>query len=327
VHDEPEVGLVVAHAQRAGRDDGLQVVGEQALLDGDPPLAVDFAAVGRGGDAVRRQPARHELGVALGERVDDPRAFEPRQPRRQPGQPVRATRQVDHLEAQARAPQRAAVGAQLARVAHAELVRNVGHHAVVRGGGRAEHGDAGGQPLEHLGQPTVVRAKVVAPIGDAVRLVDGEQADSLGEQRQHRLAELRVVQALGADEQQVDRVVGEQPADLLPRAAVGRVDRVRPDAQALDGGDLVAHQGQQRRDDQRRSRAALAQEGGGEEVHRRLAPAGALHAEHARAVLDQVADRLELMRAKAGVRPGQLGQQGGGPILERQGVHHTDTRA
>ena len=39
-----------------------------------------------------------------------------------------------------------------------------------------------------------------------MRLVDDEQADALDERRQHPLAELRVVEALGADEQQVDLV-------------------------------------------------------------------------------------------------------------------------
>ena len=87
-----------------------------------------------------------------------------------------------------------------------------------------------------------------------MRLVDDEQPDALGEQRQHRVAELRVVEPLGADQQQVDRVVGEQRADLLPRVAVRRVDRVRADPEPLGRGDLVAHQRQQRRDDQRRAR-------------------------------------------------------------------------
>jgi hypothetical protein len=131
-------------------------------------------------------------------------------------------------------------------VSDAQLVGDVGHHAVVGGGRGAQHGDAFGQALEHLRQPAVVRAEVVAPVGDAVRLVDHQQADALGEQRQHRLAELRVVQALGADEQEVDGVLREQRAHLLPRRPVGRVDRVGADAEPLGSGDLVSHQRQQR---------------------------------------------------------------------------------
>ena len=217
---------------------------------------LDLAAVGLGRDAVRRQPAGHEVGVALGERVDDPGALELRQPGREPGEPVGLGGQLDDLQPQAGAPERPAVRAQRRGrpAARAELLLDVGDHAVVRRRRRAQHRDAVGQPLEHLRQPAVVRAEVVAPVGDAVRLVDDQQPDPLGEQRQHRVAELRVVEPLRADEQQVDRVVGEQRADLVPRVAVRRVDRVRADPEPLRRGDLVAHQREQRRDDQRRAR-------------------------------------------------------------------------
>jgi hypothetical protein len=54
---------------------------------------------------------------------------------------------------------------------------------------------------------------------------------------------------------------------------------------------------------------ARAQERGRDEVDGRLAPAGALDAEHARTVLHEVGDRLALVDAKAGFRPGQPGEQ------------------
>ena len=111
VHDEAEVRLVVAHPERARRHHGLELVGQQPLLDLHPPRALDLAAVGLGRDPAARQPVGHQLGVALGERVDDPRARELRQARRQPREPLGAARQVDDLEPQARPPQRAAVGA------------------------------------------------------------------------------------------------------------------------------------------------------------------------------------------------------------------------
>ena len=190
-----------------------------------------------------------------------PGALELRQPGRQPGEPVGLRGELDHLEPQRGARERPAVGPQRrGGVAGAQLLLDVGDDAVVGGRGRRQHRDALGQPLEHLGEPPVVRPEVVAPVGDAVRLVDHEQADPLGEQRQHRLAELRVVEPLRADQQQVDRVIREQPAHLVPRRAVGRVDRVRADAEPLGRRDLVAHQRQQRRDDQRRAGARVAQQ-------------------------------------------------------------------
>ena len=76
---------------------------------------------------------------------------------------------------------------------------------------------------------------------------------------------------------------------------------MRADAEPLRRRDLVAHQRQQRRDDQRRPGALLAQQRGREEVDGGLAPARALHAQHAGAIVDEVRDRLELMLAEPGV--------------------------
>ena len=52
VHDEAEVGLVVAHAQRARRDHALELVAEQLLLGRDPRRGVHLAAVGLRGHPV-----------------------------------------------------------------------------------------------------------------------------------------------------------------------------------------------------------------------------------------------------------------------------------
>ena len=88
VDDEAEVGLVVAHPERARRDDRLQLVGEQPVLDGDPALGLDLPGVGLGGDAVRLQPGGDLLGVALRERIDDPRSRQLVEVRREPREPV-----------------------------------------------------------------------------------------------------------------------------------------------------------------------------------------------------------------------------------------------
>ncbi len=72
------------------------------------------------------------------------------------------------------------------------------------------------------------------------------------------------------------------------------------------GGDLVAHQGEQRRDDEGRACAAaeaFPDQSGGDEVHRRLSPAGALDDEDAFPVADQCFDGVELAVAEVGVRP------------------------
>ena len=274
VHHEAEVGLVIAHAKGAGRHDRLELVAQQPVLDVDAALGLDLAAVGLGRDPTARQPRRDELGVALGQGVDDARAGQLGQPLGQPREAIGLRRQIDDLEAQARPAQRAAVGPQLTRVTtRAELLRDIGHHAVIGRRGRAQHADAVGQAVEHVADAAVVRAEVVAPVRDAVRLVDHQQADTGGEDRQHLLAELRVVEPLGADQQQIDGVGLQQGRDLAPSVAVGRVDGVRPQAEPACRVDLVAHQRQQRGDDQRGASAALPQQRGRDEVDRRLAPA------------------------------------------------------
>ena len=58
--------------------------------------------------------------------------------------------QVDDLQPQRLAPERAAVGPQRAVRARAELLGDVGDHAVVGRRGGAQHGDALGQPREHV---------------------------------------------------------------------------------------------------------------------------------------------------------------------------------
>ena len=82
---------------------------------------------------------------------------------------------------------------------------------------------------------------------------------------------------------------------------VRRVDRHRPHAGALGGGDLVAHEREQRRDEHGRPGAAPAQQQRRDEVHRRLAPAGALHDERATPAVDERLDRLELPVVELGV--------------------------
>ena len=72
VHDKSQVGLVVAHPERAGRDDGLDLVAQQALLGHDPILSLLLAAVCQRLNPVGGQKRRDLLGVAFGQRVDDP---------------------------------------------------------------------------------------------------------------------------------------------------------------------------------------------------------------------------------------------------------------
>jgi hypothetical protein len=147
-----------------------------------------------------------------------------------------------------------------------------------------------------------------------VRLVDDEHAGAGGEPGEHPVAEVGVVQPLRADQQHVDLAGIDSPIGVLPVAGVRRVDGDGVDAGPGGGVDLVAHQRQQRRDDDRGPGALLAQQGRRDEVHRGLPPAGALHHQRPPAVLDQRPHGRPLVLAQPGVRAGQGGQHGFGPV-------------
>ena len=204
----------------------------------------------------RAQVVRDLLGRGHGEAVDDADARLLGEVVGQPGEPLLGRAQPDHPEPQRlaveRAPQRQRVGA--------ELLGDVVGHPLVGGGGGGQHRDAVGQVAEEGADPAVVGPEVVAPVGDAVGLVDDQQAAGGGQPRQHLVAEAGVVEPLGAHQQHVDLTGADLLLDRLPLLDVGGVDGDRADAGALGGGDLVAHQRQQRRDDDRRAAAPRAQQ-------------------------------------------------------------------
>ncbi len=185
----------------------------------------------------------------------------------------------------------------------AELFGDVVDDAVVGGGGAAEHRDEARSEARHEpADPPVVGAEVVAPVGDAVHLVDHDEPGLAAEHRHDGGGELRVGQPLGRHEHEVD-VVGLQPLGQFGDGGVGRrVDRHAPQPEPAGGEDLVAHQRQQRGDEQRRPEPLLAQDAGGDEVHGALAPPGPLHDEHPLAPDAQRLDRLPLPVAELGGR-------------------------
>ncbi len=165
------------------------------------------------------------------------------------------------------------------------------------------------------------------PVTDAVRLVDDEHADPPHERRQLLLAERGVVEPLGRHEQHVDLVAVELREHVAPCVGVRRVDRHSAHARPLGSGDLVPHERQQRRDEHRGTRALPAQQQRRDEVHRRLAPAGALHDERTTAPLDQSLDRLVLPVVEVGVGAADefpQGGEGGTPAVggRSEGGHH-----
>ena len=86
----------------------------------------------------------------------------------------------------------------------------------------ARTGVSDGQPGEQVADAAVVGPEVVAPVADAVRLVDDEQAAAPGQVGQLLVAEPGVVEPLGADEQDVDLVRGQGRRAPRPSPARSR---------------------------------------------------------------------------------------------------------
>lgn len=150
-------------------------------------------------------------------------------------------------------------------------------------------------------------------------LVDHDQPGALGQLGQHVVAEVGVVEPFGADQQHVDQALGHPPVDLLPLLGVGGVDGHGPDAGALGGGDLVAHQRQQRGDDDRGALAELPEQRGGDEVDGRLAPPRALDDQDPAALDHQGLDRRPLVVTQPRVLPRERAEVGLGFF-----PHHRD---
>ena len=137
------------------------------------------------------------------------------------------------------------IAAQQMGFREAQLFHDVVRDARCGRGRESQHGDAG-NPLAQLGDPQVGGPEIVAPLGDAVGLIDGEKryVHSL-----HPQAEGLGCEPFGSDVEEfhvaIDAVV-QVDVDLSGRQA--RMDRQSADTQLAEPIDLVFHQGDQRGD-------------------------------------------------------------------------------
>ena len=100
MHDEAEVGLVEAHAERRRGHERLDLVVAQLTLEA---LAVGgVGAAGVGGDAVTGlgQGSRHLLGCSHGQRVDDAAAGQLVEVGEEPAEPLLGRHRAQHAEPQ-----------------------------------------------------------------------------------------------------------------------------------------------------------------------------------------------------------------------------------
>ncbi len=156
----------------------------------------------------------------------------------------------------------------------AELRLQIGDHPVVcRGGGR-KHGNVGGKAAEHLLQAAVFQAKIMSPVGNAVRLVDDKEADP---HLRQRLLHVVPEQRLRRNKHKVGLPVPDRLQYLVAAVLCRAVERVAAKSYPCGCLDLIFHEDEQRTDHQRYAGALLAQEPRTDKIDQALAPAGALH--------------------------------------------------
>ena len=130
-------------------------------------------------------------------------------------------------------------------VIHAQRMQDVGARARIRGGGQGDARHAG-EAFRQAGERAVFRAELVAPLRDAMRLIDGEQRELEMRQPIHRAA---CEQSFRRDIEQVELLLDQVAGD---RAGFGGVQfgvqRAGRHAELAQRRHLVIHQRNQRRD-------------------------------------------------------------------------------
>ena len=239
--DEPDVGLVDAHAERSGRDDGLDPPLDEGLLRGRALLRLEAGVIVDGGEIVDAERARQRLAAASRAGVDDRGgATKVVQPPDERAQPVFLA--VDDLDVVAQ------VRPDDARADDLGLPAERGGDLPLRGRGRrGGHAEDRGpaERVESAADEEVVRPEVVAPHADAVHLVDHDEADV---DPRDRVEEVPLAEPLRGDVEEPVAALGRptQPGGRLVRVE-RRVDqrRLRRDLRR-QLVDLVLHQRDQR---------------------------------------------------------------------------------
>ncbi len=154
----------------------------------------------------------------------------------------------------------------------------------------------------------IVGPEIVAPLRDAMRLVDREQGDRAAAQQ---VEEARHGQALGCDVEQVERAGGEVALGVVDRRPVQvRVQRRGAHAELAQRCDLILHQRDQRRDHDGDAGPAQRRH----LVAHRLAAAGR-HQDQGVAAGDHVVDDRRLVAAECVVAEHLLEDRAGGRRL------------
>ena len=259
------------------------------------------------------EPLGHLDRIADGERVDDAVAGQAGNLLGQPRETLRLSRQSHRLEHERGTVEIALHYLQVGPQHGSEIL----HHSIVCGRGRSKQpetcGKRAGNPLDQA----VMRPEVVPPIRDAVRFVDDEEGDAVGDIRQHLGAKVLVSQPFGSDDQDVYLVLPQACFRNRPVFLVVRRDSAGAHPHSFGSGDLVAHQCQQRRNQERRPGLGLAQQLRRDEVDEALSPSGLLDDQESTTPFHDVANGgfLSLTELGIGLPRAQPQQLQGAPSV------------
>jgi len=296
VEDGADVGLVDAHAEGDSGDDDVQFSSLEVALDTLADAGLEAGVVG--GGAASEHGGEVLGGLARGG-VDDGGAVL-RLAEDLGGELVTlGLGHLDDLDVEVVATEAVDEERGLLEL---ELGDDVALDRRCGGGGEGDDG-SGTEGREVVAESPVVGAEVVAPGGDAVGLVDGDEGGLAA--REH-LGEAGDAHALGRDEEELEGAVEVVAAGLTGLLAVeAGVDAGYFEAGGRKLVGLVVHQGDERADDQRGAAAG----DGGELVAEALAGAGGHDEQDVAAVGGGAADGL-LVGAEGGEAEGLM-EEGG----------------
>ena len=312
---QADVRLVYAHAERNSGDDDRDPVSDEVFLGAAAGLAVQPGVVRAGRQSLLVQVLGQLLGFPAGEAVDDGGLVRPLPEQRQQQSPgvrfgLHRIAQVASVEA----------GQKDLPPLQVKLADDVLAHLFGGSGGQGNHRDRREFLTQQLQIP-VVGAKLVAPFGDAVGLVDGDEVQVEVVQE---MAEPGQGQPLRGRVQNFDlppEDLALHPFDLRRRK--GTVDEPGGDAIGVQRVHLVLHEGDQRRYDQ----SEAVKDQGRQLVAEGLAAAGG-HQHQAVPAGQDVPDDVRLERAKAVVPEPRLeDSQRRVSIVHRQATPHLTSQS
>ena len=282
VRDEADVRLVDTHAEGDGGDHDDPLLLEEPVLVPGPHRLVEAGVVRQRLVARGREALGDILDPGAGQAVDDARIAAVPAPDEGVELGGRAVLGGDGV-ADVGAVE---TGGEHAPIVEAQALDDVALGGLIRGGGDGDAGHRRETVLEHR-ELEVLGPEVVAPLRDAMGLVDGEQrefaAPQMVEKRGHE-------QPLGRDVDEIERA-GAHLGFGAQRFAVRqrRVERGGAHAELRERLDLVAHERDQRRHHDRDTGPAQRRN----LIAQRLAEAGR-HQHQRIAAGDDVVDNLGL---------------------------------